>query len=95
MDNTANKFKNITTNGNTVVTESCLLVAVVINTKGASSSTAKIYKGTTQDPQTVIGTIATTIDLGRLDYGIPCPSGFSILTATGTAPDITVIYRPL
>lgn len=95
MDNSANKFKNITTNGNTVVSGSNELVALVINTKGASSNTAKIYQGVTDDPQAVIGNINTTVDPGRWDFGIPCPSGILVVTATGTAPDITLIYRPL
>lgn len=95
MDNSANKFKNITTNGNTVVTESSELVSLVINTKGASSNTATIYKGTSENPNMKIGTVNTTVDPGRFDYGIACPSGFLVVTATGTAPDITLIYRPL
>ena len=95
MDNSANKFKNITTNGNTIVDESVELVALVLNTKGASSNTAKIYLGTVVDPQNVIGTIDTTVTPDRFDYGIPCPSGVLVVTATGTAPDITLIYRPL
>lgn len=95
IDNSANQFKNITTLGNTIVEGSKELIALVINTKGASSNTTKIYLGTTVDPQSVIGTIDSTTALGRLDYGIPCPTGILVVTATGTAPDITLIYRTL
>ena len=95
MDNSANKFKNITTNGNTVVDDSVELVALVINTKGSSSNVVTLYLGTTADPQSKIGTIDSTIDPGRFDYGLPSPTGILVVTATGTAPDITLIYRPL
>lgn len=95
IDNSANLFKNITTNGNTIISGNIELIALVINTKGASSNTAKLYTGLTADPQRVIATIDTTTDAERFDYGLPCIGGFLLVTATGTAPDATVIYRNL
>lgn len=91
----ANKSINITTNGTTVLPGKLVLIAVVVNTKGASSSVATIY-----DSNATIGanaqykkaTIDTVNTVGRLDYGIPMYNGIYIVTATGTAPDLTVIY---
>lgn len=95
IDNSANLYKNITTNGNTIVPGSFELVALVINTKGASSNTAKIYHGITANAQNVIATLDTTVNADRFDYGIPCSDGILIVTAAGTAPDLTLVYRPL
>ena len=90
----ANKSKNITTNGLTSISGKLVLIAIVINTKGASANTVKIYDDINgeETPEKLKATIDTTANVQRLDYGIPMFEGINIRTATGTAPDITVIY---
>lgn len=93
----ANKTYNITTNGITQIPvpanprRKLVLIALVVNTKGASSNTAIIYDSATTE-ENKIGTIDTVNTFGRIEYGIPIYNGLRIVTATGTAPDITVIY---
>ena len=90
----ANKYKNITTNGLTSTPGKSVLIAIVINTKGASSNTAKIYDDITgeETPGQLVATIDTTATIGRIEYGIFMSKGINIRTATGTPADITVIY---
>ena len=90
----ANKSQNITTNGLTSITGKFVLIAIVINTKGASSNTAKVYDDANgeETPEKLIGTIDTTDRVGRIKYDLPMYEGINIRTATGTAADITVIY---
>jgi len=91
----ANLWRNIKTNGTTTIPGKWELIAIVVNTKGASSNTAKIYDDTAATPERLIGTIDTTVSLGRVEYGIPMFNGIYIITAVGTAPDLTLIYKPL
>ena len=90
----ANKSQNITTNGLTSITGKLVLIAIVINTKGASANTAKIYDDVNgeETPEKLKATIDTTGATIRLDYGIIMYEGINIRTATGTAADLTVIY---
>lgn len=83
-------FTNITTNTTTVLkTGPGILGAITINTKGASSNTATIYDNTAGSG-TKIGTIDTTVGVGTLAYDLAFTTGLTIVTATGTAPDLTV-----
>ena|SRR3990167_521843 len=93
-ESSANKSRNITTNGLTSISGKLILIAIVINTKGASSNTAKIYDDVygEETPEKLKATIDTTDRVGRIDYGIPMYEGINIRTATGTASNITVIY---
>jgi len=89
------KSYNITTNGLTTLPGKWLLVAIVINSKGASSNTATIYDDI-EGQETVerrIAKIDTTDSVTRLDFGLPIQYGINIRTATGTAPNLTVIYK--
>ena len=90
----ANKSQNITTNGLTSISGKFVLIAIVINTKGGSSNTAKIYDDVNgeETPEKLKATIDTTANVQRLDYGIPMFEGINIRTATGTPADLTVIY---
>lgn len=97
----ANKTYNITTNGVVFIpvpanpTGKLVLQALVINTKGASSNTVTIYDSNLTLGANVElrkGTIDTTVVPGRFEYNIPMFKGIYIVVATGTAPDITVIY---
>lgn len=90
------KSFNITGNGTVALTGNKLvLIALVINTKGGSSNTVKIYDsnetlGANADLKK--GTLDTASSLGRFDYGIPCFNGIYLVVGGGTTPDITVIY---
>lgn len=87
-------FSNITTNTTTTVKSGAgILWRIVINTKGASANTATVYDNTAGSG-TKIGTIDTvTGATGEIDYGgVNFATGLTIVTATGTAADITVVY---
>ena len=97
----ANKSYNLTSLGTTIIpvptngNNKLVLIALVVNTKGASSNTATLY-----DSNATIGanaenkkaTIDTVNTFGRIEYGIPIYYGIYIVGATGTPADITVIY---
>lgn len=93
--NVGNKYTNITTNGLTSLPGKFILIAVVINKKGGSSNTVKIYDDVLNEetPEKLLATIDSTANVQRLDYELPMFSGINVRTATGTAPDLTVIYR--
>ena len=97
----ANKTYNITTNGIVSIPvpsnpkSKWVLQALVINTKGASSNTVTIYDSNETIGENVEyrkGKIDTTVNPGRFEYNIPMFNGIYLVVATGTAPDITVIY---
>jgi len=67
------------------------LIRIVVNTKGASSNTAKIYDSADTE-ENLKGTLDTTANVGAIEYGFPLYNGLRIVTAAGTAPDITVVY---
>ena len=72
-----------------------MLIALVVNTKGASSNVATLYDSNADigaNVQYKKATIDTVNTFGRIEYGIPMFNGIYIVTATGTAPDITIIY---
>lgn len=84
---------NITTlTTTTVKSGSGLLHAIVINTKGTTASTATIFDNTVGSG-TKIGTLDTTAATGTLLYDTVFATGLTIVTATGVAPDITVVYK--
>jgi len=68
------------------------LHAITINTKGASANTATVYDNTAGSG-TKIATIDTTASVGTLRFDAAFSTGLTIVTATGTAADITVLYR--
>ncbi len=95
---TANKTYNITTNTTTILEGQYQLVALLIGKKGASSNTATIYDSdetTGANVEQKKATLDTTDRVGRIEYNIPMYKGIYIVTQTGTAPDITVVYRDL
>jgi hypothetical protein len=69
-----------------------ILHAVVINTKGASSNTLTLFDSATASGNK-IGTLDTTSAVGAVLYDIQFSNGLTIVTATGTAPNVTVAYR--
>ncbi len=89
------RYTNIATNTTTTIYSGRgVLVGLTINTKGASSNTATIYDNTAGSG-TKIAIIDTTSAQGTLAYFVEFNTGLTIVTATGTAADITVEWYPL
>ena len=100
-DLSAVKTYNLKTLGDTILVppieshKKLVLIAIIINTKGASSNVIKIYDSTEaigKDPNRLKATLDTATSLGRFEYGFPCFDGIYLSCETGTAPDVTVIY---
>ena len=87
-------FSHITTNTTTTVKSGAgVLRRIVINTKGSIVNTLTIYDNTTGSG-TVIGVIDTVNGVsGHFEYGVSFSTGLTIVTANGTAADVTVIYE--
>jgi hypothetical protein len=93
-NNSGSHFKNITTNASTIVRNDgnpCVLKSVIINKLGASSNTATIYNGNSTGG-TKICTIDTTSASPQRNFNVLCDVGIFVVTATGTAADITIVY---
>jgi len=90
----ADSYRNITTNTTTTVKSGAgTLVRIVINSKGAAANTATIYDNVAASG-TRIGTLDTVSGaLASIEYGCAFATGLTIVTATGTAADLTVVYR--
>ena len=87
------KYTYIATNATTVVKSgSGVLHGITFNKKGASSNVATVYDNTAGSG-TVIALIDTTDKIGTLVYDIAFTTGLTIVTATGTAADMTVASR--
>lgn len=86
-------YSNITTNTTTVVKSGAgILHGITINNAGASANVLTIYDNTAGSG-TVIGTIDTVELNGRyLPFDVRFGTGLTIVTATGTAADVTVAY---
>lgn len=86
---------NITTNTTTVLKRGPgTLHGVIIGISGATSNTATIYDNTAASG-TIIATLNTTQNTGFIQFssvGVDFNIGLTVVTATGTAPNITVIY---
>jgi hypothetical protein len=83
---------NITTNATTVIRSDApaRLDRVIINKAGASANTLKLYDGV-DTTGLLLGTIDTTVVRG-LEFGLNLERGLTVVTATGTAGDVTVIF---
>lgn len=85
-------FNHISTNTTTIVKSgSGILNSITINTAGAALNTATVYDNTAGSG-TIIAIIDTTSKVS-LQYNIAFTTGLTIVTATGTAADITVSYK--
>lgn len=83
---------HISTNTTTTIrTGEGLLGMVTINTKGASANVATIYDNTAGSG-TVLAVIDTTAGPQSLFYCVKYTVGLTVVTATGTAADLTVSY---
>jgi hypothetical protein len=69
-----------------------VLHGVTIGVKGATSNTATLYDNTAGSG-TVIAVIDTTSNVATLLYDVAFSTGLTVVTATGTAADLTVAYR--
>lgn len=84
---------NLLANATTLVkTGEGVLHHITINTKGASSNTLKIYDGLTA-AGTLLATVDTTIGVGTFLYDMKFLTGLTVVMATGTPADITIMYR--
>lgn len=86
------KYTNINSNTTTaVVLKKATLHAITINKAGAASNTITVYdntSGTSNVLAVIDGTSAPT----TLLYDAQMTSGIRVVTATGTAADITVMW---
>lgn len=88
-----NSFSNINTNTtSTVKSGAGVLKRIVVNKVGALSNTCTIYDNTTATG-TIIGTIDPVHTQMVFEYDLAFSIGLTIVTANGTAADITVIYK--
>lgn len=86
-------FSNITTNTTTTVKSGAGVVhTICINTKGATANTATVYDNTAASG-TKLGTIDTTTGVGCMTYNAAFGTGLTVVTAAGTAADMTVTYK--
>lgn len=86
-------FANINTNTTTILKLGAgTLRRIIINTNGATNNIATVYDNTAGSG-TLIATINTTAAVGGVfEYNLDFSVGLTIVTATGTAANITVIY---
>ena len=88
-----NSFSNINTNTTTTVKSGAgVLKRIVVNKVGASSNTCTIYDNTTATG-TIIGTIDPVHTQMVFEYDVVFNTGLTIVTATGTAADLTIVYQ--
>ena len=86
-----NSFANVTTATTTAVKASAgVLVSINVNTAGAGS-TLVIYNNTAGSG-TKVGTMTTAIQ-GVFVFNVTCATGITVVSASGTPADITVVYR--
>lgn len=84
---------HIATNTTTVVKSGAgVLHSIVINTKGGVGNTITVYNNTAGSG-TILAIIDSTASVGTLLYDLQFSVGLTIVTATGTAPDITVTFQ--
>ena len=93
VKNKSSSFSNITTTGTTTIKSGAgIFRRLVINTKGALSNTFTIYDNTAGSG-TVIATVDTVNSTGSLEYGLAFSTGLTIVSASGTSANATVIYE--
>lgn len=93
VKNQSSSFSNIAATGTTTVKSGAgIFRRLVINTKGGSSNTFTIYDNTAGSG-TVIATVDTVNSTGSLEYGLAFSTGLTIVSASGTSANATVIYE--
>jgi len=85
-------YSRISSNTTTTIKSGAgILHTITISKKGASSNTITVYDNTAGSG-TVIALIDSTASVVTLTFDVAFATGLTIVTATGTAPDITVSY---
>ena len=69
-----------------------VLKRVTVNTLGSASNTCTIYDNTAGSG-TIIAVIDPTLARGIFEYDLVFNTGLTIVTATGTAADLTIVYQ--
>lgn len=88
-----NSFSNINTNTTTTVKSGAgVLKRIVVNKVGTLLNTCTIYDNTTATG-TIIGTIDPVHTHMVFEYDVVFNTGLTIVTATGTAADLTIVYQ--
>jgi 4-hydroxyphenylpyruvate dioxygenase-like putative hemolysin len=91
VQNAGSSFANVTTATTTAVKASAgVLERIIVNTAGAGS-TLTIYNNTAGSGAKV-GTM-TTAAQGCFEFNVNCTTGITVVSASGTPADITVVYR--
>lgn len=90
----ASSYAHLNSTGTTTIKSGAgILRRVVINTKGSASNTFTIYDNTSGSG-TVIAAIDTVNGVsGHFEYNVAFSIGLTVVGATGTSADITVIYE--
>ena len=90
----ASSYAHLNSTGTTTIKSGAgILRRVVVNTKGTGSNTLTIYDNTSGSG-TVIAAIDTVNGVsGHFEYNVAFSTGLTVVDATGTSADITVIYE--
>jgi len=90
----ASSYAHLNSTGTTTIKSGAgILRRVVINTKGSASNTFTIYDNTSGSG-TVIAAIDTVNGVsGHFEYNVAFSTGLTVVDASGTSADITVIYE--
>ena len=90
----ASSYAHLNSTGTTTIKSGAgILRRVVINTKGSASNTFTVYDNTSGSG-TVIAAIDTVNGVsGHFEYNVAFSTGLTVVGATGTSADITVIYE--
>ncbi len=90
----ASSYAHLNSTGTTTIKSGAgILRRVVINTRGGVLNTFTIYDNTSGSG-TVIAAIDTVNGVsGQFEYGVSFSTGLTVVNATGTSADITVIYE--
>ena len=90
----ASSYAHLNSTGTTTIKSGAgILRRVVVNTRGGITNTLTIYDNTSGS-----GTVIAAIDtvngvLGHFEYNVAFSTGLTVVSATGTSADITVIYE--
>lgn len=90
----ASSYAHLNSTGTTTIKSGAgILRRVVVNTNGSGSNTFTIYDNTSGSG-TVIAAIDTVNGVsGHFEYNVAFSTGLTVVNATGTSADITVIYE--
>jgi len=92
----ANSYLNVAAGTATTTAKAApgILIGISINTKGAASNTLTMYDNASAASGTKIATIDTTVSAGFYNFGgVYFRNGLTLISATGTGADYTVIYQ--